>query len=89
MSPDGPVVVHLKDGEQFDALYSDGGGMFVGDDRYETHWVLSEDNRDDSWRVVYQDEIERVVVKATGEEVEFGNPYMPGHPRPQELDDDR
>lgn len=81
---DGPLIVKLKTGEEKDLQYEDGGGMFIGDEKYEIHFI----DKLDCMCAIYQDEIESVRLYCTGEEVEFGNPYMPGHPRPKRLPKD-
>lgn len=75
------VDVHLKSGEIKEALIEDGGGMFIGGDRYEVHFF----DVDDGIVTIYQDDIEKVTSRDSGEEVEFGNPYMIGHPRQKGL----
>lgn len=74
---DGPLTIELKSGERVKVAYVDGGGMFVGSDEYEVHGRFL----DGGFLCITQDKIERVLT-ASGEEVEFGNPDMPGHPRP-------
>lgn len=51
-----------------------GGGMFIGDKRYEVH-VLDEHGDDET---LMQDEIEGIL-DHDGKEIYWGNPYMPGH----------
>lgn len=79
---DGPVIVRLRDGEEFEALYSDGSGMMIipGGGRYEVSWVIAEFPKYKA-RSVYQEQIESVRVKETDQEVEFGNQFIEGHPR--------
>lgn len=81
---DSPITIVLKDGVELKAEYLDGGGMEIGGDVYEVHGAYL----DGEFLNVPQDQILRAV-SVTGEEVEFGNPYMPGHPRPKDLHQDR
>jgi hypothetical protein len=83
---DGPLRVELHDGVVLLAACLDGGGAFVGEHpvtgqpgfmSYEVHGTYA----DGGFLCVPQSQIARVL-DAAGEEVEFGNPYMPGHPRP-------
>jgi hypothetical protein len=78
----GPLTVVLHDGVQVEAAFLDCGGINVADEgsRYEVHGAYP----DGQFLVIPQDQIARVVTR-DGEEVEFGNPYYPGHPRSREL----
>jgi hypothetical protein len=77
---DGPLAVRLKDGSVLRAAYIDGGGFDLTTKTYEVHGLLL----DGGFLRVPQERIENVTT-AAGEELEFGSPYFPGHPRPQEL----
>lgn len=86
---DGPLRIELHDGASLQADTEDGGGMWMGEGPlgqepfYEVCYLV-----DDDMFTVPQNQIARVVDVSTGEEVEFGNPYMPGHPRPREIGQD-
>lgn len=82
---EGPLTVVLKGQDvPLRAAYIDGGGLPFWEHPskpvgvYEVHGQLL----DGGSLCVPQDQIERVL-DAKGVEVEFGNPYLPGHPRPQ------
>lgn len=77
---DGPLTVELTSGARLKVAYLDGGGMGVGDTMYEVHGSYM----DGGFLCILQDQI-KAVFAANGDEIEFGNPYMPGHPRPLEL----
>ncbi len=83
---DGELLIHLHAGEVLHAARIDGGGTWVGDhpltgesgfQTYEVHGTYA----DGEFLCVRQDQIERVTGATTGEEVEFGNRFSPGHPR--------
>lgn len=74
----------LKDGTSLDVEFIDGGGISMDEGaHYEVHGEYA----DGTYLCVEQRLIARVVVKATGQEVEFGNPFFEGHPRPKDLDE--
>jgi hypothetical protein len=85
---EGPFTVVLRDGLRLKLVYLDGGGMAIGEvdeltgaaPVYEVHGEYL----DGGFAVIPQEQIARVL-DVRGEEVEFGNPYRPGHPRPREL----
>jgi hypothetical protein len=82
---EGPVTVHLSDGVWVELASIYGGGQFMEGERageYEVHGI---DLDGEHWEVP-QAQIERVTLVATGEELEFGNPYVGPHPRPLDLD---
>jgi hypothetical protein len=76
----GPLTVWLKDGGPLRAAYIDGGGFDFDTQTYE----VSVELLDGGHLFVPQDRIERVTTLGD-EELEFGSPFFPGHPRPQEL----
>lgn len=80
----GPLRVTLRDGGTLKLAYIDGGGQPLDDPKgaYEVHGSYMHGG----FACIEQDRIERVEVIATNEEVEFGNPYVPGHPRFRELE---
>lgn len=54
----------------------DGGGIFIGENsRYEVHMIDADGNT----LCEYQDEI-LSITDERGKEVDWGNPYFPGHP---------
>lgn len=83
MEAEGPLAVVLKNGSELRAAYIDGGGFDLTTDTYEVHGLLL----DGGFLCVPQSTVERVT-DAKGEELEFGSPYFPDHPRPRELPED-
>lgn len=85
----GPFTILLRDGIELTARGLDGGGIGMDEADeltgaapvYEVHGEYL----DGSFLSVPQDQIEAVRT-ADGTEVEFGNPYYPGHPRPRDID---
>lgn len=85
----GPFRIVLKGRPRLEltAATACGGGTFIGETPtgaepfYEVHFTAL----DGDFFMVPQRDIEAVFVAETGEEVEFGNPYMDGHPRPLDL----
>lgn len=82
MEAEGPFTVVLKDGQLIKAAEFDGGGVDFTEPggTYEVHGHLL----DGGFLNIEQRRIERVL-DVRGDEVEFGNRYMPGHPRQMEL----
>lgn len=83
---DGTLLILLKTGESLEARELDGGGVSLDPDEpggggYEVALYYL----DGDFGTIKQDLIAAVIVKETGQQVEFGNPYFEGHPRPQEL----
>lgn len=76
---EGPLRVTFKNGNAMDLKDIDGGGMSFEDGLYEVHGH----NLEGKFEVLLQEQIERVEVIETGEEVEFGNPFVHGHLRYQ------
>lgn len=87
---DDPLTVKLKTGEELAVMYLDGGGIEIAEEHSvhgeQPHYEVHGAYMDGSFLNVPQDQIEKVAVARTGEELEFGNPFHEGHPRPQELD---
>jgi hypothetical protein len=83
---DGPLLVLLKTGESLEIREIDGGGVSLDpDEPGEGGYEVALYYPDGEFGTIKQGLIAAVIVKATGQQVEFGNPYFEGHPRPQVL----
>lgn len=76
---EGPFMILFKDGTKVEVMYEDGGGSFVGSGAYDVYFYDKQEN----CVSFEQGDIEKVIHIESMEEVEFGNPYFPGHPRPK------
>jgi hypothetical protein len=78
---DGPLTIWLNNGDRIEAERIDGGGAMVGGP-YEIHGTLA-----DGGFLCVEQRVVSQVVTAHGEEVEFGNPLVPDHPRHSTIHD--
>ncbi len=88
LDTEGPFTIHLEGGATLKVAECDGGGMFMreGPTGQEPYYEVHCYALDGGFTSIPQQQIEKVV-DPTGAEVEFGNQYLPGHPRPLDLPD--
>jgi len=84
----GPYTVELIDDVTITVKGFDGGGMWIDPNHPQfCQYMVHGEYPDGGFAEIPQEQIVRVTDQA-GVEYDFGNPYMPGHPRSAELDDD-